>query len=376
MITNVGTGILTKYLLGQTISYASHLAIGCGATPLDSGDEVGDYSAKTSLDFEMLRVPIISRGYVIEEGVQQIVFTGEMPTDSRYEISEVGVFPASENPSAQSSKSKTLFTFDENSSERWLINSSLEIPSITTALDTDGNGNIATTETVFRANSTNPVFENIKRLTAFKNETPRFLDSSIFISGDSSELPSSNDAAVKAYEPVEEDTFISYDTNGISLKNYGPTDKVKIAISVINKTSDAPDYVAPDKIAVLIKFKTADPSQYATLGKVVVSGAGWNPGDSRYLVIEEEVQNIAKQSGFSWDNVNSVEIYVAAFLDDEVSGNYLIALDGVRIENTSSLSPVYGLVGYSVIKNDTGSTVKKKANSSTLVEFRFAVDVQ
>ena len=53
MITNTGKTIIAKYLLGQAPAYASYLAIGCGATPLTTGDPLGNYSAKTNLDFEM-----------------------------------------------------------------------------------------------------------------------------------------------------------------------------------------------------------------------------------------------------------------------------------------------------------------------------------
>ncbi len=374
MITNVGTGILTKYLLGQTASYASHIAIGCGATPISTTP--GDYSAKTSLDFEMIRLPILSRGHIIENNTQQIVFTAEMPSDGRYEISEVGIYPAAGNPSATTYDSKTLFTFDQNSSEKWLADSA-EIPLITASLDS-GDGSINATDAIFRANATNIVFENVNRLANFNNETPRFLDSAIFIEGNAADLPEpesgfsqqQSDAAVAAYTPVTADKFIKYSTTGVNLKKYGPNDKIKIAMSVINKSSSSG---APEHVAIQIRFKTATAD--AVLGKIISAGDSWNPSISRYLVIEEELQNIVQESGFVWDNVNAVEIYVAAFELTAPSANYYVVLDGVRIENVSSTSPVYGLVGYSVIKNTTAETVKKKANASTLVEFRFAVDV-
>jgi hypothetical protein len=72
MITNTGKSIIAKYLLGQAPAYASYIAIGCGATPLDTADEIGDYSTKTNLDFEMFRVPISSRGFVNENGVDKL----------------------------------------------------------------------------------------------------------------------------------------------------------------------------------------------------------------------------------------------------------------------------------------------------------------
>jgi hypothetical protein len=46
MITNTGKTIIGKYLLGQAPAYASYIAVGCGATPLDIGDSMGDYSRR------------------------------------------------------------------------------------------------------------------------------------------------------------------------------------------------------------------------------------------------------------------------------------------------------------------------------------------
>ena len=86
MITNTGKTIIAKYLIGQAPAYASYIAIGCGATPLTTGDIPGDYSAKKNLDFEMFRVPISSRGFINEDGVDKIVLTAELPTEERYEI--------------------------------------------------------------------------------------------------------------------------------------------------------------------------------------------------------------------------------------------------------------------------------------------------
>jgi hypothetical protein len=81
MITNIGKNIIGKYLLGQTPAYASFLAVGCGKTPLTIGDSLPDNSNKKSLDFEMFRVPISSRGLINESGSSKIVLTAELPTE-------------------------------------------------------------------------------------------------------------------------------------------------------------------------------------------------------------------------------------------------------------------------------------------------------
>lgn len=134
MITNTGKNILAKYLVGQTPSYASHIAVGCGATPLLEDGTLGDYSDKKSLEFEMFRVPIISRGFVDESGVSKIVLTAELPTQERYEITEVGVFSGASNPAAGAFDSKNIYSFSDT--ESWKYSSQgTEITSIYEPLD-------------------------------------------------------------------------------------------------------------------------------------------------------------------------------------------------------------------------------------------------
>lgn len=134
MITNTGKNILAKYLVGQTPSYASHIAVGCGPKPLAEDGVLSDFSDKKSLDFEMFRVPIISRGFVDESGVSKVVLTAELPTQERYEITEVGIFSAASNPAAGAFDSKNIYSFSD--SESWKYSSQgNEIKTIYSPLD-------------------------------------------------------------------------------------------------------------------------------------------------------------------------------------------------------------------------------------------------
>jgi len=56
------------------------------------------------------------------------------------------------------------------------------------------------------------------------------------------------------------------------------------------------------------------------------------------------------------------------------TSNYLIAMDGVRLENVSTPNSLYALTAYSPIVN-LGRPIIKTANSSNVVEFRFAMSV-
>ena len=144
MITNTGKTIIGKYLLGQAPAFASYIAVGCGPQPFEPGESLGEYSDKENLDFEMFRVPISSRGYVQENGMNKIVLTAELPTEERYEITEVGLFSAGSNPSAGSYDSKTVFAFtDAENWEHHTTSSTSPIPTIPVALDAN-NDNIIT----------------------------------------------------------------------------------------------------------------------------------------------------------------------------------------------------------------------------------------
>jgi hypothetical protein len=57
------------------------------------------------------------------------------------------------------------------------------------------------------------------------------------------------------------------------------------------------------------------------------------------------------------------------------SSSYYVALDAIRLENTTTSNPLYGLVGYTVPKTVDASPIVKEANTSSLLEFRFAMDV-
>ena len=194
MITDIGKNIIGKYLLGQAPAYASYIAIGCGPTPLDTNDTSADFSLKKNLEFEMFRVPISSRGFVNENGVDKIVFTAELPTEERYEISEIGLYSAGSNPSAGVYDSKAIFAF--TTTEGWQYATSAattEILSKPEALD-GGTGNIIldTNGVVFKTNADNTIFFNPSRANRY--ERCRFLNNVILVRGDKANLTLSSES--------------------------------------------------------------------------------------------------------------------------------------------------------------------------------------
>jgi hypothetical protein len=373
LITDKGKSILGKYLLGQTPAYASYIAIGCGARPLDTTDVLGDYSEKENLDFEMLRVPISSRGFVSEGGLDKIVLTAELPAEERYEITEVGIFSAKSNPSAGAYDSKTVFSF--TGAENWNYHTSsaqTAITPISTALDASDDNVISTTLKVFQTNADNSTFYKTSR--AARYERCRFLNNVILIRGDDATLTVSGGHFVIGAGS----NHIHYTRPSVNFSQNSPTDQLRLAFSVVNK--DGGSGLAPDTVRILVDFASTDSGsgEYARFEAEITNGT--DPGEydlteNRYIVLSKELQELYTSANFTWNAVTVAKIYVSTIYDGAVSGNYYVALDSMRLENIGTVNALYGLTGYSVIQNADSESIIKSPNTSNYVEFRFSIGV-
>lgn len=342
MITNTGKSILGKYLIGQAPGYAAYMAIGCGAKPVTT---LADYSAKETLDFEMFRVPITSRGFVTEGGVSQVVLTAEMPTTERYEITEVGIFSAASNAIAGLYDSKPLFTF---SNEDWTNTdtSAISTTYLTSAIDF---GSLSTSSPgTFKTTADNSGFVDTGRLQ--RHERPRYLNDVILINGNGRAIQLTNAS--------------------IDLSQNSPTDLIKMGLTIINGTSG----VSPSTVTIALAFSNLDGSISATMSKTITNGTGAGQYDlntNRYVVISEQLQNLTLVGAFAWSLVTKVTITVTS----STTTGHWVAVDGIRLENVSTNNPLYGMTGYSVLKTSDGLPIVKQDNTSNYVEFRFALDI-
>ena len=445
MITNTGKTIIAKYMLGQAPAFASYIAVGCGSKPLLTSDPYGDYANKTSLDFEMFRVPISSRGFVNEDGISKLVLTAELPTEERYEISEIGIYSAGSNSAAGAYDSKTILAFSQT--ENWQHHTSTQvssIPIITEPLDApEDDNNIATTEAVFQTNADNSIFYKTTR--AERYERCRFLNNVIIINGEDSNLTKSvslttvagngtrityttskahnlkvgDSVTITGVNPVNYNiaglvntvpstttftllsdqigTYVSGGSTTVShfyietgsnhihlqgttvdFSKNSPIDELKLAFSVINKegTSGA----APDTVRVLVEFAESDTStgEYARFEANIVKGTGDGQYDllnNRYCLVTKQLQELYTTPNFTWNSVGVIKIYASTFVGSSLSNNFYVALDSLRLENVATTNPLYGLTGYSVIKDTDASTIIKSPNTTNYIEFRFSIGV-
>ena len=394
MITNEGKGILAKYLVGQAPAFASFIAIGCGAKPVSSSHifssiELDEMKNKRSLDFEMFRVPVTSRGYVTENGVDKIVFTGELPTLERYEITEVGLWSAGSNPSANFNDSRPIFLFNEN--EAWQnVNtpgSVLNLTPYSQVLDLDGV--LIPTEKAFLTNSDNPTFKDPNRSDRY--EGSRFLNSLVVLRGDLSKIvtdPESGRLKIDSTSPGH----LRLSAATLDFDKSSPKDEFRLAFSVINKDSNRTN-IDPYDVKIIVEFADKDvmndnEKQYARFETIISSeDEDGNPNpdvdfaNQRYFVSVAKFEDLDRSPGFTWKIADIVKIYVTIQEKDpntevvSISDKYYVCLDALRLENTTNLNPIYGLTAYSVIKTIDSMPVVKISNSSNHIEFRFGLGV-
>jgi len=382
MITNIGKNLLAKYLVGQTSSYASHIAVGCGPTPLASDGVFGDYSMNESLDFEMFRIPIISRGFVNEDGLDKVVLTAELPTEERYEITEVGIFSAASNPVAGSFDSRNIYSFADT--DNWLYqpsaSSAIDIPVRYEPLDGDSeNGIINQTVNVFETNADNRVFTQSDRVA--RNERCRFLNNIIAIVGNDSTLTKNVSGKLVIGSGSN---FIRLNETSVDFTKNSPLDELRLAFSVVNKVANS--NTVPDNVKILVEFSHPglnSTQEYARL-EIDIDDQAYSAGTStdkrnfatnRYVVAKKTLQDLNKTSNFDWREVNVAKIYACVTEAGSPSNLFYVCLDGLRLENVTSTNSLYGLTGYSVIKSPGAKPIIKSANTTNYIEFRFALDV-
>ncbi len=375
MITNTGKEIVAKYLLGTAPAFASYMAFGSGPQPLGSADShsFNTYAQKESLDFEMFRVPISSRGYVYEDGVNKLVFTGELPSQEKYEITEIGIYSAGSNPSAAGFDSRNIVLFSQEEAWQSVTASTANIPVVTTALDPGDDNVIDVAYDVFQANSDNRIFYRNNRNDY--HERCRFFNNVILVAGDFSSIKDATSSTnlSSAYHILKTGTSINLSQNSLS-------DKIKIAFSVINKSAAltlSTPYTGPDSVKIIVDFINTSTKKARLIFNVVDAGnASIDFSSNRYYTIEKNISDVVQEDGFSWADVTSLKIYACAVTSNALTDNYYIGLDAIRIENVTTQNPLYGLTAYTVVKNADEQPILKASNTNNYIEYRMSVGVE
>jgi hypothetical protein len=398
VITTNGKNIVAKYLLNQAPEFASHIAVGVGGQAYPTSSSATFLNNAKSLEFEVARVPILSKGLLKEfdqetsEFVEKIVFKAELPIEQRYQITELGLYPAAANAVAGNFDSKILSTF--SNSEPWAYSNNQDNSGPVDyigplRIDATVNGNIETLlgdyildDFVF-INSNSPIFEYSDRIN--RGEPPRYLNKSLLVSGSTSVV---NTLMPASSASINVSSASSYyiENNSINL-NLGrnlPTDQIKLAFSIISTERDSlnPAAFAPDNVKIRLEFlNNLGASQLRAYVNIALQDIdALNPDasldNSRYQVVTKTLSDFTTDSEFSWSSINGIRIYTCIHNDANVeTGEHFVLYDGLRFENISSYNPLYSLVAAEYVKTLDENPILKRENSTSYVEYRFGIGV-
>jgi hypothetical protein len=406
-----------KVVSGSTTSAIKYLQnslwTGNEAVPSGTGLVTKNYSTKTSLDFETFRTPIVSRGYVVENGISKLVLTAELPTEDRYEISEIGIFPSNTNPSAVSNYSRNIVTFASTETwQYWNGSTASVISAISTRLDDPSTGTIYDANgTVFQANADNITFTSDLRNA--RQERPRFLNNTYFIRADQSPtLTVSNVAAASGTATITTSTAHGLIAANLANSSVGnvvvltnisanaslngtyvitgvpstTTFTVASALTISTTSSTGQAWaVSPTTMPAIQSSVNLDLSTFAATDEIrlalsiidkAVSGTS-TPTDVKFAIqFKDALGNTATavnipvagkfsstnryavltsqiQSFYKTGNFDWSSITtISLYSNVGTSGSsYYVAYDAIRIENIATQNALYGMTGYTPIVN-------------------------
>lgn len=310
---------------------------------------------------------------------ERIVFKGELPTNQRYEMTEIAVYPAANNTLAANYDSRIVAGF--LTTEGWtyhdvspsLIESDNTIPFVTTSIaDTSGVIGSATfldpvsasvADALF-INSNNEAFTFFERLERY--EPTRFYNRCLVVPGDMTSFSDDNMTLVGKQK------YIFTNSIRLDLNENSPDDFIKFALSIIS--SDLVAATPPSKVRLRFEFLDSLSGDKAVATELLTS-ADLSAG--RYKIISKQLKDFDLGTNFSWGRIDGIVIY-AETLDSlgSYDGSY-IAFDGIRVDNENTENPLYGMVAYSRLKNNfsEGYPILKAENSQGYIEYRLGVNI-
>jgi hypothetical protein len=73
-------------------------------------------------------------------------------------------------------------------------------------------------------------------------------------------------------------------------------------------------------------------------------------------------------------NVSETAVTPNGLIEASVDTFFLVP-DAIRLDNVSTINPLYGMTGYSIVQNADEETIIKSPNTNNYIEFRFILDV-
>lgn len=341
---------------------------------------------KQSLDFEMVRIPITSRGLATENGIDMLVFGAETPTQDRFSITEIGIFSAKENNFVTGSQSSMIHTFANF--ENWELHdstSSTKILPYSGSVGPTGGATLSLTTDTYATfiNADDPVFAYDLRTKLY--EKPRMYDSTLILQGDLSNitgLAAGTNMQVSTSGEGSRHVHLLGQNYNFTLNS--SSDEIRLAFSVLYRDLDGA-YDDAAYVGLIVEFSSDDAGVNAKTARLKIRKTAADLAKSHYFVEKVKLSDLEVSTDFTWSAVNSIKIYCNVESSTDVSSNnYYVAIDALRFENLydEEQNSSYGMTGYSEIRSTAtkggivyGIPIEKETNRSSIIEYKFPITI-
>ena len=343
---------------------------------ISNGTVTHNFASKESLDFEMFRVPIISRAISTEDGNTKVVFTAELPTLEQYGMTEIGIYPSGTNPVAINTDSRVLFNFSDI--ERWEYHADSTQPPvsyITGVGGTTGALSISDSDNCILVNSSDPVFDFQERLST--KEQPRFETKTIMLRGSSSAINTASSTYTVEYNQdlQNNSSHIHHTDVAFNFDRNSSEDQIKLAFSIVPTAKTSANLTVGNVIA-LIQFSNSEgqgASDYANMQvRLDTTALTSGNGNSRYHVVTAPISSFKKTNAFQWSDVTTVKIYTS--IESLVGANISASVLSSGLA-TITTSTSHGLLTGDIVKiqSRTGYSGVHSISNTGATTFTFPI---
>lgn len=294
----------------------------------------------------------------------RLIFKGQLPPDHKYQMTEIALYPATNNQLALGHDSRVLASFSV--SEPWSIFGDSVPIEYESGSISDVNGAIV----AFPNRAKFIDIDNISFQASVNRkgryEQPRFLDRCLIVAGNMTTFSSD------AMTTITSGSYLSNTSLTLDLSKYSSNDIVKVALSIVSQ-EEVPSLV-PHKTRIRIDFVDVD-NKIASFKKVILSS---DISASRYIVVSDTVSNLdTPDTTFNWTKIAAINVYAETLNSSNSWDSSYVILDGMRIDNENTTNPLYGMVSYSKLRNSISNNlpIEKIENSQGYIEYRLGVSI-
>jgi hypothetical protein len=314
------------------------------------------------------------------------VFTSQLPSEERYEITEIGIYSAGSNSFAGTYDSKTVTAF--SGSENWELSfgATLVGPSLDGVLFreyetsiTSSLNNIVATNPAIKTSTSNGVFSNVTRLARY--ERPRYLTNVFLLKGDTSYISKTGDVLQVHGTPASLQTI----GRTVDFSRNAPSDILKLAFSILAVDGSTSD--VPGSVRMIVEFSNPDGSQSAKMN-IDATDIDYRFSENRYVLAEKRLDELTYTPQFSWKTVDTIRVYSSVIKN--TAATHKLILNGVatlttfvphklKVGDAVNVSGVSGLNGIRVVTatpTDTSFSFVTTEGNAILQEIIPAANVE